>query len=89
MWINFAAWSLDGVDHAGMAVAGGDDGDAGVQVEEAVAIDVLDDGAVAARDHERVGARVGRRENARVALDDGFRLGAGQWRDQIRQIVTN
>ena len=40
----------------GVAVACGVDGDAGVEVEEAVAIDVLDDRTRTASDHERVDA---------------------------------
>ena len=37
-----------------VGVAGGDDGDPGVEVEEAVAVDVLDDAAPAAPHDERV-----------------------------------
>ena len=40
-----------------VGVAGGDDGDAGVEVEEAVAVDVLEDAAPAAPDDERVQPR--------------------------------
>ena len=39
-----------------VGVAGGDDGDAGVEVEEAVAVDVLDDAAATAPHDERVDA---------------------------------
>ena len=37
--------SVDRRAHHRMAVTGGDDGDASVEVEEAVAVDVLDDAA--------------------------------------------
>ena len=43
--------ALDGFDHAGMAVAGGDYGDAGAAVEKPIAVNVLDDGSFAAGDH--------------------------------------
>ena len=48
----------NGFDDARVAVAGGDDGDAGVEVEEAVAVDVVDHGAFAVVDDQRVVARV-------------------------------
>jgi len=48
---------LDGLDDLRMAVAGGRHGDAGVQVEEEVAVDVLDDRARAAAGHEGIRAR--------------------------------
>ena len=47
-----------------MRVAGAVDGDAGGAVEKDVAVDVLDDGAFAARHDERIVARVGRRDDA-------------------------
>ena len=39
---------LDGIDHARMAMAGGHHRDAGIEIEEAVAVHVFDDGAFAA-----------------------------------------
>ena len=68
----------DGGDDGGMGVAGGVDGDAGGAIEEQVAVDVLDDGAGAAGHDEGIAARVGRRHDLAVALDDGFGFGAGQ-----------
>jgi hypothetical protein len=46
--------TLHGLDHARVAVPGGRDGDAGVDVEEDVAVHVLDDGPGAAPGNERV-----------------------------------
>ena len=43
---NFCAWSVIACDDVGMRVAGRVDGDAGGAVEEHVAVDVLDHGAV-------------------------------------------
>ena len=61
---------LDRLHHARMAVAGRHHGDAGVEIEKAVAIHVLDDRAFALLRDQRIAARVGRRNDARVALDD-------------------
>jgi len=70
---------LDGADDLRVAVAGGADGDAGVTVEEGVAVDVFDPDARGALDDELVGrARVGGRDVARVGRDDLLRAWAGQ-----------
>ena len=61
-----------------MGVAGGVDGDAGVEVEEAVAVDVLDHAAGAAPHDERVDAGQRRAGDALVALDDAAGERAGQ-----------
>ena len=60
----------NGLDDVGVRDAGGIDRDAGRAVEKDVAVDVLDDGAFAAGDDERIVARVGRRHEFRVLLDD-------------------
>ena len=60
----------DRLHDVGMRVAGGGHGNAGRAVEEDVAVHVLDDRALAARDDERIVARVRRRDDLRVALDD-------------------
>ena len=60
----------DRLDDVRMRHAGRVDRDAGGAVEEAIAVDVLDDGPFAAGDDERVVARVGRRHEPGVALDD-------------------
>ena len=58
-------------------MAGRVDGDAGGAVEKDVAVDVLDGGALAARHHERIVARVGRRDDLAVALDEALAFGPG------------
>ena len=70
---NFCDCSMMACDDVGMGVAGRGDGDAGRAVEEDVAVDVLDERAFPARHHERVVARVGRRDDLRVALDERLR----------------
>ena len=69
-------------DHLRVGVPGGVDGDAGGAIEEPVAVHVLDDGALAAGHDEGIVARVRRRHDVRVALDDGLRLGTGKGRLQ-------
>src|SRR6185437_6945428 len=59
--------ALYGFDHARVAVAGGDDGDAGGEIEEAIAVGVFDHAAFAALDDEGGRAGVRGRQNARVA----------------------
>ena len=56
-----------------VGVTGGDDGDAGVEVEEAVAVDVLDDAAPAALHDERVDPGERRAGHRLVAGDDRAR----------------
>ena len=53
-----------------MGVAGGDDGDPGVEVQEAVAVDVLDDAAPRPAHDERVDAGQRRAGDGLVAGDD-------------------
>ena len=57
----------DGRDDLGMTVSGGVDGDAGGEVEEEVAVHVLDDRPAAPFAHQRVDTGVGRRHIERVA----------------------
>ena len=79
----------DGCDDAGMAVAGGHHGDAGVEIEKTIAVDVLDDGAFAAPGDQRIAARVGRRDRTLVARDHFLRAGSRQRPDQIWQILPD
>ena len=77
---------LDRFDHPGMAVAGRHHRDSGVEIEKAVAVHVLDNGAFRALRHQRIAARVGRGNGAGVAVDDGARAGAGQRGGHPRKI---
>ena len=76
----------DGLDHLRVADAGRVDGDAGGAVEKAIAVDVLDDRALATRDDERIVPGVGGRNVLAVAVDDGFGLGARQRRVNLRSL---
>ena len=73
---------LDGGDDFGMAVPGRRHRDAGREVEEEIAVHVLDDRAAAAGTDQRINARVGRRHALGVALQQGLPLGPGQRRLQ-------
>ena len=70
---------LDGFDDFGMTVAGGDDGDAGGEVEELVAVDVVDADAAAAFGDQRIAAGVAGGDEAVIVGDDllGERTGEG------------
>ena len=65
-------------------MAGRVDGDAGREVEEEVAVDVLDRQALAADRDDRVGARQARRRPRLVERDVGAGLGARELRDDVR-----
>src|SRR5205823_14537758 len=55
---------LNGADDIGMAVTGRTYGNTGVEIQEAVAVNILDDRAFAALCDERVGTRIGRRDRS-------------------------
>ena len=76
---------LDGGDDFGMAVAGGDDGDAGAEIQEDVAVDVFDERAAAASGHQRIAARVRRREVLPIEFEDANRVGTRQRSHQVRK----
>ena len=62
----------------GVAMSGGNHGDAGGKIKEIIAINILNNHAAAALGHQRIGACVRRGNMLRVTLQDGLRLGAGQ-----------
>ena len=64
---------VDGGVDDWVGVTGGDDGDAGVEVEEAVAVDVLDDAAPGPAHDERVDPGQRRAGDRLVACDDLLR----------------
>ena len=76
---NSPAWRADGFDHARMGMPGGNDGDARIEIEEAIAIHVFDHGAFAAFDDQRITARIGRRNDCAIAFNDRFRLRTGKF----------
>src|SRR5438132_13179550 len=61
---------LDGGGDFGVAVPGGGDGDAGVEIEKPVPVDILNDGALTSRRYQRIGTRVRGREHAGVTRYD-------------------
>src|ERR1039457_1381553 len=71
-----------------MAVAGGHDGDAGGEIEEAVAIHVFHYGALAFARHQRIAARIRWRHHLGVASDHGPRARAREWPLENRQVRT-
>jgi len=72
----FTRLLLDGGDHIGMAMSGRGHRNARRKIEELVAIDVLDNNAAAAFRNQRIGARVGRRNDLVIARDDALGVGA-------------
>src|SRR5581483_3149835 len=76
-----------------MAVAGGDHGDAGGEVEEFVAVHVLDDAAAAGFRDQRIRAGVGGRDVLLVAYQDAAGVGSEQFgadaRTDIRARTRN
>jgi len=73
-----ASLLLHGGDHMGMAVTGGDDGDAGGEVIKVVAINVSDDDAASTLGHQWIGASVGGRNIFFIAGQHALGVGAGQ-----------
>ncbi len=78
MWRNRSAASLTADDHLGMGVAGGADGDPRHEVEEAVAVHVLDHRPAAVGDGQRVLLDVaGRGPRPRRAATIAWAFGPG------------
>jgi hypothetical protein len=72
-----------------MAMAGGDDGDAGCEIEEGVTVHVFYSGAAADLGDERIIASVRRRDHVMVAFDEFLGFGAGQFGNEVRQFRIN
>jgi hypothetical protein len=75
--------ALDRGHHVGMAVARRGDGDAGREVEVAIAVRVHDHRPLRVVDDQRVVLLVVLRHRARVALDDRARPGPRGRADQL------
>ena len=80
---------FDGLHHLGVAMAGGGDGDPGIEVEKSVPIDIFDHRAFPARGHQRITTRVGRRKNLAVARDQLGGAWARQRRQNMREVQTD
>ena len=76
--------ALDGGNHVRVAVPGGVDRDAGGEVQEHVAVDVLDGAAEATHGHDRVGAREAGTRPGVIELDVRAGLGARQLGHDVR-----
>ncbi len=68
---------LDRSDDFRVAVSCGAHGDAGSEIEEGVAVHVFDDGAVPALGHQRIVARIRRRHEFCVLLQDALGVRPG------------
>ena len=77
---------LDRFDHFRMAMTGGDDRNSGGAVEEAIAVDVLKHGSLAPRGHQRIAARVRRRHDGVVPLDNRARIRTRQSCNQMGKV---
>ena len=75
--------AADRLDDLGHRVADGGDGDARAQVEQAVAVDVLEDGALAALDVDREPPGQPGADDLGAALVELARLGPGQLGQQL------
>jgi hypothetical protein len=73
--------ALDGFNHPRMAMACSNDSDSGREIQEAIAVDVLDNGAFTVVGDKRIRPSVGRRYYAGVAFDYGARSRAWQLRE--------
>ena len=73
--------TLDGFNYSRMTMASGNDSDSGREIQEAITVDILDNGAFTMLGNERIAPGVGRRYYAGVALDYGARSRAWQLRD--------
>ena len=62
--MNFLGLLLDGFDHLGMAVTGGNDRDAGGKIQEAVAIHIPHLATPPVIHDQRITARVGGRDDS-------------------------
>ena len=82
----FGGLLLDGFDDARVAVTGGNDGNARGKIQKLVAVHVFHDRAAPGFGHQRIPARVRRRNELRVFRDDCLRVGTRERRYQDRQL---
>jgi hypothetical protein len=83
----FGSLFLNGRDNFGMAMTGGNHGNAGGEVEKLVAVHVFNAAAFGALGHQRIGAGVAGRDEAGIGRNGSLRLGAGQGTDQFRSVL--
>ena len=73
---------LDRSNDVGMAMACRADGNAGIEVEKSIAVDILHNRAAGALRNQRVWTRVGGRDVPAVALDNPAGFGSRQFCDE-------
>jgi hypothetical protein len=78
---------LNGFNHLGVAMPRRDHGDPGCEIEKAVPIGVLDDGALASFCDQGIVAGVGRRDNLLIPLNNCLCLGAGERSEDVRELA--
>ena len=83
----FSGLLLDCGDHFGVAMAGGDHGDARREVEKLVAVRVFHANAAAALGHQRIRARIAGRDEPVIGLDGSLGLGSGQGTDDLWSVL--
>jgi hypothetical protein len=71
-----------------MAMAGGTDCDAGIEIEKPVPVDILDNGALSASRYQRITARIRGRENGAIAFNDRTGARTRQLGGNLRKIRT-
>ena len=74
----FRGLRSDGADDLRVAVPGGDHGDPGAEVQEPIAVHVLDQRAPASLGDERIAAGIGRRDIEVILFDDPLCQGTGK-----------
>ena len=77
---------LNGFDDLGVAMPGGDDGNPGGKVQKAVPVRIFYDCSGGCFGHQRIGTRIGRRDNLLIPLDDSSRSGSGEGSQDARQL---
>jgi hypothetical protein len=80
---------LDRLYHPGMAMAGRCNGDSGVEIEETVAVYVLDHRAFSARRHQWITACIRGRKYFAIAPDQLCGAGAGQSGNNLWKVQTD
>ena len=83
----FGGLLLNGRNDLGMAMAGGDHGDARREVEKLVAVNVFNANAAAALGHQRIRARIAGRDQPRIGSTAACALGPGKGQTQFRSVL--
>jgi hypothetical protein len=81
--------ALDRIDYTGMAMPRGDDGDSRGEIQKPVAVDVLDDCALATAGYKRVAASVGGRHDPAVTFNDRSRARARKFGNETGKIHSS